>query len=162
MTFRTVRIALLVLNATAASAHAQDALRDRPTEVFVMLEDARQQVRGELVTLTDQAVAVVVDGVAREFPLATVRRVQRLGDPNRDGAWRGAVLLGVWCLIICGQGVTSGAEFVGVVTTNTIAGALIGWQFDRDHVGRTTIYPRPRPDHAGATPRPSIRFGVRF
>lgn len=164
MTVRAVRIALLVLNATAASAHAQDARPDRPVAVFVTLQDTRQEVRGELVTLTDQAVAVLVDGVSHEFPLATVRRVQRLGDGNRDGAIRGALLLGLLCMVTCGQGVTSGAHYVQVVAVNAAFGALAGWQFDRDHVGRTTLFPFPRPDRGRrpASPRPSIRFGVRF
>ena len=144
MTRRTLRLAVLFLNLTAANAHAQDALRDRPPHVFVTLERPRAEVEGELTTLTEQAVALVVDGVARQFALTEVRKVERLGDPTSDGAWRGALVLGALCFLVCGQGVDNGQQVLGAVTVNAAFGALIGWQFDRDHVGRSTLFRAPR------------------
>lgn len=164
MPFRTLRLAVLILNITTVSAHAQDRPRDRPTTVVVTLNGSEHEVQGELLALTDQAVAVVVGGVAQEHPLATVRRVQRLGDSNRDGAIRGAILLALLCTLNCGQGTTSTGHYLGAIAANSAFGALAGWQFDRDHAGRTTLYPFPRGGRVQrpATSRPSIRFGVRF
>lgn len=140
MAHRILRLALLFLNLTAVSAHAQDALRDRPEHVFVTLTNPRVEIRGELTTLTDQAVALVVDGVQREFPLTDVRKVERLGDPTSDGAWRGALVLGALCFLVCQQGTSNGGEFLAVLATNSAFGAYLGWQLDRDHVGRTTLF----------------------
>lgn len=140
MTHRTLRLAVLFLSLTAVSAQAQDALRDRRPTVFVTFAAPPAEIEGRLVSLTEQAVALVVDGHEQRFDLADVHRVDRLGDPNSDGAWRGAAVVGALCFLLCGQGVNNGAEFFRAITVNAAFGALIGWQFDRDHVGRTTLF----------------------
>lgn len=136
----TLRLTLLCLNLTAVSAHAQAAARGPGPTVFVTFATPPVEIEGQLVSLTDQAVALVVDGEDQRFELAGVHRIDRLGDPNSDGAWRGASVLGALCFLLCGQGVNNGAEFFRAITVNAAFGALIGWQFDRDHVGRTTLF----------------------
>lgn len=141
---RAIGLAALALTLTAVSAPAQDAPRDRRPTVFVTFANPPAEIEGTLTSLTDQAIALVVDGHDQRFNLVDVHRVDRLGDPNSDGAWRGAAVVGALCFLLCGQGVNNGAEFFRAITVNAAFGALIGWQFDRDHVGRTTLYKRPR------------------
>jgi hypothetical protein len=144
MSRRALLVAALVFTLTAVSADAQDALSDRRTTVFVTFANPPAEIEGTLTSLTDQAIALVVDGHEQRFALADVHRVDKLGDPNSDGAWRGAAVVGALCFLLCGQGVNNGAEFFRAITVNAAVGALIGWQFDRDHVARTTLYRRPR------------------
>ncbi|MFN7979635.1 MAG: hypothetical protein U0P30_15990 [Vicinamibacterales bacterium] len=140
MSHQVLLVTALALTLTNVSADAQDALRDRPTTVFVTFANPPAEIEGTLTSLTDQAIALVVDGHEQRFDLAEVHRIDRLGDPNSDGAWRGASILGALCFLLCGQGVNNGGEFFRAITVNAAFGALIGWQFDRDHVGRTTLF----------------------
>lgn len=141
---RAMGLAVLALTLTAMSAHAQDAPPARRTTVFVTFANPPAEIEGTLTSLTEQAIALVVDGHDQRFDLAEVHRIDRLGDPNSDGAWRGAAIVGALCFLLCGQGVNNGDEFFRAITVNAAFGALIGWQFDRDHVARTTLYRAPR------------------
>lgn len=140
---RSIRLAVLFLNLSAVSAHAQDAARE-PPQVFVTLAEPRQEVRGTLVTLTDQAVALVADGVERRFPLTDVARIERAGDPSWDRALVAGLAVGAWCGFVCGQGLDDGGQLGKAVVVNALVAAAIGWAFDRAHHGRTTIFRRPR------------------
>lgn len=51
-------------------------------------------------------------------------------DSLRNGAIIGAIVLGTWCLIVCGQGLDSSDQLAGVVALNAGLGALIGAGID--------------------------------
>lgn len=58
----------------------------------------------------------------------------RLRDHDKDslknGAVIGAVVLGTWCLIVCGQGLDSSGQLPAAVAVNAGLGALIGATID--------------------------------
>jgi hypothetical protein len=51
-------------------------------------------------------------------------------DSLKEGAIIGAIVLGVWCLIICGQGLDNSGQLAGAVAVNAGLGALLGSQID--------------------------------
>ena len=110
-------------------------------------------LEGSLLSLSADSVALLVDGNTRIVPLTSVKRVEREGDPTSDGIQKGALVLGLACFLICGQGVDSSNELAGVMVGNMVIGGLIGWQFDRDHIGRSRIYPFKRDWRDTAFPR---------
>jgi len=118
----------------------------------VVTLDGGTVIEGPLVILRDTTVTVHVDQQDRTIPLSGVTRIEREGDDHTDGAVKGGVILGLMCALVCGQGVSSGSEHLAAIATNSAIGALIGWQFDRDHRGRTVIYPPP----GGGRPFPLV------
>jgi hypothetical protein len=129
-----------------AFAGAQPAPPAAPagTRIFVTPGAGSPVLEGSLLSLSADSVALLVDGNTRILPLASVKRVEREGDPTSDGVQKGALVLGLLCMLTCGQGVNSGNELAGVVVGNMVIGGLIGWQADRGHVGRSRIYPLKR------------------
>ena len=123
------------------------------TRIFVTPAAGGPALEGSLLSLSADTVALLVNGNTRTLPLASVKRVEREGDPTSDGVQKGALVLGLACFLICGQGVSSSNEFAGVLVGNMVIGGLIGWQFDRDHVGRSRIYPFRRDWRDTAFPR---------
>ena len=65
-----------------------------------------------------------------------------LGDSLKNGAIIGAVVVGAWCALVCGQGLDSSGQIPIAVAANAGLGALIGAGIDADHRGRTLLYPR--------------------
>ena len=51
-------------------------------------------------------------------------------DSLKNGAVIGAVVLGTWCLIVCGQGLDSSGQLPAAVAVNAGLGALIGATID--------------------------------
>lgn len=153
---------LLVLAASCVSpqlAAAQPA-RGRPAPeaptVFVTHVDGRPELAGSLVELGRDAVTLDVDGQRHRIPLSDVRRIERDGDSSLNGAAIGALVLGAWCAIVCGQGLGDASELPLAVVANGALGVLIGAGIDRARHGRTTLYPTP-PRGRGA---PRAAFGV--
>jgi len=136
---------LLVVLGLAAVASAQPDAAPAPpagTRVFVTLDDGDTVLAGSLVTLSPSSIRILMTEGEWELPFDGVARVERLGDGTLDGAVKGAAILGGVCIITCGQGVRNGTHHAQVVLTNAAFGALLGWWFDRQHVGRTTLYRR--------------------
>jgi len=122
------------------------------TRVFVTPSSGGPKVEGSLLSLSADSVALLVGGNAQIMPLGSVKRIEREGDRNIDGAVIGALLVGVRCARVCGQGLSTGDGVAGAVLVNAALGALIGWWVDRNHVGRTQIYP-VLPDRRDTHPR---------
>lgn len=111
--------------------------------VFVTI-DRGPEIHGSLLELGPETLAILVDGARTEFPLSSVRRVEREGDSLKNGAIIGAVVLGAWCAAICGQGLNRSSQLFPAIVVNAGVGAVIGALFDADHKGRTRIYPAKR------------------
>ena len=111
------------------------------TRIYVRLAGGGRPLEGSLLALSADTVALLVNDQTQTVPLHQVRRIDKDGDPASDGAAKGALIVGLWCVLVCGQGVDNGGQFGLAVLTNAALGGLIGWQFDRDHVGRSRIYP---------------------
>ena len=100
------------------------------------------QVRGHLLDLSDRTLTILEAGQRRSLPLDTVLRIDVDGDSVRNGAIIGAAVLGGWCAIICGQGLSDGGQVVAASLANAGFGALLGAGIDALHQGRTTIFRR--------------------
>ena len=140
MALRTLRLTVLFLNLAAVSAHAQAALPHRPSTVFVTFANPPMEIEGTLTSLTDQAIALVVDGAERTIPLTDVSRIERDGDPSWDRALVAGLAVGTWCAIVCGQGLDDAGQLSGAVLVNALVSGAIGWAIDRAHHGRTTLF----------------------
>ena len=112
--------------------------------VFVTLRTGGPVLEGSLLDLKADTVALLTAAGPHVVPLRDVQRIQRAGDSSFDGAARGALILGLACVLICGQGTTSPGHYARVVAGNAAWGALFGWWFDRapqgphDHLPRAT------------------------
>lgn len=137
---RAIGLAVLALTLTAANASPQAALPDRRTTVFVTFANPPVEIEGTLTSLTEQAVALVVDGAERTIPLTDVSRIDRDGDPSWDRALVAGLAVGTWCAIVCGQGLDDAGQLSGAVLVNALVSGAIGWAIDRAHHGRTTLF----------------------
>ena len=135
--------------------------RPRVRHALVVLSSGGRALEGTLLDLSPSAVALLVDGQRRELPLSDVSRVELEGDSLGNGAVIGAVVLGGWCAVVCGQGVRGG-DYLVAVGLNAGLGALIGVAIDAGHRGRTVLYEAHGRQPPGPAPRPSISFRVRF
>ena len=146
-------VAGIALLPVVASAQPAPPTVPEGTRIFVTTASGGPVLEGSLLSLSADSVALLVNGHSRILPLSSLKRVEREGDPTNDGFQKGALVLGLACFLICGQGVSSSNEFAGVLVGNMVIGGLIGWQFDRDHVGRARIYPFKRDWRDTAFPR---------
>lgn len=143
-----VRTALLVTgllhpsNTSPAPAQTVEPIAEPGTQVFVALDDGGTVLAGSLVSLSDKSLAILMTSGPRDIPYDDVVRIERRGDRTFDGAVRGASILGGLCVLNCGQGLNNSGQWPMAVLANAAVGAVIGWWFDRAHVGRTVIYQR--------------------
>ena len=126
--------------------------------VRVFLHEGRSpaELVGPLLRFGPEALTILLSGAPREISLADVVRVDVAGDSLKNGAIIGAVILGGWCAVVCGQGLSSAAQLPLAVMVNAGVGALIGSRIDAGHAGQTTIYQRPVSAVNGVTRLPSV------
>ncbi len=150
----TPLLALAGIALLPAFAGAQPAIPVVPTgtRIYVTPAAGGPKVEGSLLSLSAESVALLVEGDVRTMPLDSVKRIERAGDSSIDGAVIGALLVGGRCARVCGQGLTSSNQIARAVLTTTAVGAVVGWWVDRNHVGRTRIYPLI-PDRCDTHPR---------
>ena len=129
----TSLLALVGIVVLPLAAGAQSAPPDVPTgtRIFVTPAAGGPALEGSLLSLSADSVALLVDGNTRIVPLTSVKRVEREGDPTSDGIQKGALVLGLACFLICGQGVDSSNELAGVMVAaqpalNACRGCLAG------------------------------------
>ena len=129
----------------APSAHADQHSADADLQrVRVTLAQSGREINGRLVELSGDAVRILVEGQTRELSLTDVRRIDvEKSDSLKNGAVIGAIVLGGWCALVCGQGLGTGPQLVPAVAANAAVGALIGAGIETGRRERTTIYPRP-------------------
>ena len=133
-------------------------------DVTLEVDGERVPLRGRLLSVADDVVAIDTDGTRRSVEFGRVARVDRHGDSIVDGALIGAVLLGGMCRWTCLEmKLRSQAHYVGNVVAATVLGGLMGAAIDRKHVGTTTIYRRGRRASVGITLSPgSVGIAARF
>ena len=149
----------------APNAHAYQHSADADLQrVRVTLAKSGREINGRLVELSADAVRILVGGKARDLPLTDVRRIDiERSDSLKNGAVIGAIVLGGWCALVCGQGLGTGPQLVPAVAANAAVGALIGAGIDAGRRERTTIYPRPALSaHTEQSPRLLITYRRNF
>ena len=129
----------------ASQPHADQQRSDAVLpRVTVIQATSGAALNGRLMELGGEAVRILVDGQTRELSLTDVRRIDLdKRDSLKNGAVIGAIVLGGWCALVCGQGLGTGAQLIPAVAANAAVGALIGAGIDAGRRERTTIYPRP-------------------
>jgi hypothetical protein len=126
-------VALVSLTGDPAAAQSTDVTH------FVRLMDGNE-VAGRLLKLEPDQAVLLIDQRQMALPLSDVSRIERRGDSLKNGAVIGAAVMGAWCAVICGQGLSSTSRLPLVVAANAAIGALIGAGLDAARTGRTTIY----------------------
>lgn len=112
-------------------------------DVTIEIDGDRQPLRGRLLSVVDDVVAIDTGGMIRTVEFNRVARVDRRGDSVVDGALIGAIVLGGMCRWTCLEmKLRSQAYYVGNVVVATFLGGAMGAAIDRTHVGTTTIYRR--------------------
>lgn len=146
-TWRLTSLMVLLSSVSPATVTAQEVssvTAMRPTaklvEVFAHDGDVHPTVVGTLLRLGPDAATLLVNGQERELPLTEVARIETPRDGLKNGAIIGAIVLGSWCAIICGQGLDSGGQLSAAIVANAALGASIGVGFDALVGGRKTIY----------------------
>ena len=124
-----------------ADAQRRDAVLPRVTVIRATPGPA---LNGRLIELGGEAVRILVNGQTRELSLTDIRRIDvEKSDSLKNGAVIGAIVLGGWCALVCGQGLGTSAQLVPAVAANAAVGALIGAGIDAGRREHSTIYPRP-------------------
>lgn len=139
---------ILTLLVPAAAVAQGGTAKPRPPqrtseEVIVTQSDSGQEVRGYLVQLSATTLAILVDGTRVEIPIESVLRIDGQHDSVKNGAAKGAVVMGGLFVLGCSQTPASGSVCVTTAILYTGLGALVGAGIDALHKGRTTIYSKP-------------------
>ena len=102
-----------------------------------------EEISGRLLKLGPDVLQILVKGQYQEMPFDQVLQVDRKGDSLKNGAIIGAVVLGAWCTVICGQGLDDASQLPLAVAVNAGLGSLIGAGIDAWSKHWTTIYRKP-------------------
>jgi len=168
----TIALSASLLLFSSHAAHAQDtnvpAALERVVasgeDVTLEIDGERVPLRGRLLSIAGDVVAIDTGGTIRSVDFSGVTRVDRHGDSVVNGALIGAVLLGGMCRWTCLEmKLRSQAHYVGNVVAATVVGGLMGAAIDRKHVGTTTIYRRGRRASVGLMLAPgSVGIAAQF
>ena len=161
---RCVILAFVVLSSTA-TAFGQEISGDRRlgaplrvptlrpdplTAVFVQPTGGGAELSGYLLQLGPDHVTLLIDGHHVELPLDQVQRIQTPRRTVAHGARLGGLIGGVWCVLICGQGVTSARLWAAAVAVNTGVFAAIGAGIQATTPRRATLFEQASPQRVGA------------
>lgn len=148
------------LDAQAVSTLADLKSLVKTGQGLVVTDATNRKSKGKFIGVVGEALVLAVPE-ERRFPFDTVVQVKRT-DPIWNGAVIGALILGTWCAVVCGQGLDSGDQFLPAVAANAGFGALIGLGVDA-LAGRATLYQRPPPTVSRTRLSvPVVSFTVRF
>lgn len=163
MRTHSVAFVLMILAAAPATAQLtpeQARARAEKTPVLVTVPDGTW--KGRLVDIDAETVTIEPrGGPMRTLPLSGVLRIEaKKPDSPADGAFVGALISGLWCLLVCGQGLDSGGDLGAAVFFNAALGAGIGAAIAARHTGTVSLYKRP----PATAPRksPGVFFSWRF
>ena len=129
-------IVIVALGATAAHAESPGVPHLQP--VYVAVQDSPVELRGRVIDLSRDRLALLIDGSRRDLPLDRVVRIQVDGDPVRDGAIIGAIIGGALSLAALRRAGASTA--IAFTTMNVAVWAALGTAIDAMIPGRRTVY----------------------
>jgi hypothetical protein len=122
--------------------------------VDVVLENPSHTLRGQLLEIGNNSVAMVVKGSRLDVPLERVVRVDATPrDPLWEGALIGSLASGAWCSYICGQGFDEPTSRTGNFFRGMLPGAIIGALIDRARADVADGLTRGVPAQSGAALR---------
>ena len=139
-------------NAVAQESFAVVQSRVAPGDTVFVIDVTGAETRGQVVAVDVSAIRLNVKGTEREWEGAAVNRLDRRGDPVKDGARRGLITGGVvgavlgaiagatWANSGSGSTPVGGAFGLGLVGTGL--GVGIGVGLDALIQGRTLVYAR--------------------
>ena len=130
----TIAVAAVLI---AGAAAAQESPPRGVARVFVQLADSGEEITGHLLDLSPAGATLLVDGMRREVPIASVLRVQTRGDSLWNGALIGAAVGAVTFALVAAE---YGDEAVAGGLASMAGWASIGALVDAVIPGRTTIY----------------------
>jgi hypothetical protein len=131
--------------------------------VFVQPADGGDEVKGQLVGLGPKTLELLVDGRRISLPLENVRRIESPGDSVKNGAVIGAMIGGLWCALVCGQGLDRPGDWPTAVALAAAFWGVAGAGIDAMIPGRTTIYRKPSAKlGVGGGTRAVVSFRFRF
>lgn len=152
---------IFVLTFLAGSAGAADAGQKtrapRAGEEIVVRTDTGGEILGRLIELSPESLAILTAAGRMDLPLNTLKRIDATHDSLVNGAVVGGLSVGLWCAVVCGQGLDSADSLPMVVLANAGLGALIGAGIDAAHKSRTPIYIRTA-GRSGSSLQVKFRF----
>ena len=157
-----MRVVTIALGAvlTAGGVAAQESPPRGLARVFVQLADGGDEITGHLLDLGPAGATLLVDGVRRDLPIASVLRVQTRGDSLWNGALIGAAVGALTFALVAAE---YGDEAVAGGLAGTALWASIGASVDALIPGRTTIYRKsPGDSLRSAGLRPVFAMKLRF
>lgn len=102
-------------------------------------------LRGVVLVNQDGVISLRVNGRRVEVPVDDVRRLDlEVHDSLVNGTLIGAAVLGVMCVLTCGQGLDSSDDVGQAVLTNAMLGGAIGALVDWRNNEHRVVYERPR------------------
>ena len=110
--------------------------------VFITDVDGRT-VKGQLVSISPESIRLMTPG-AVVIPADRVSRIDKLGDPVRDGFRKGAIAGALFGAV--GAATLDGKDWILVfpkIWTGAFEFGLFGMLFDWLHKSRTTLYRAP-------------------
>jgi len=151
-------VVLTFLTGSAGAANGGQKTRPpRDGEEIIVRTDSGGEIRGRLVNLSPETLSILAAGGRVEVPFDRVQRIDATRDSLVNGAVIGGLSLGLWCAVVCGQGLDGNDSLPMVVVANAGLGALIGAGIDAAHKGRSPIYIR-----AGGKSGTALQVRLRF
>jgi hypothetical protein len=140
-----------------AADGGQKTRAPRAGEEIVVRTDSGGSIQGHLIELSPESLAILTASGRMDLPLNTLERIDATRDSLVNGAVIGGLSLGLWCAVVCGQGLGGDDSLPMVVLANAGLGALIGAGIDAAHKGRSPIYVR-----AGGKSGTALQVRFRF
>jgi hypothetical protein len=132
-----------VLGIPAASAQTlDDAVRlAKPDDIVFITDVDGRTVKGQLVSISPASLSILTP-IAVVIPSERVSRIDKIGDPIRDGFRRGAIAGALFGAVNASATLErkDWILFFPKVWTGAIELGLFGMLFDWLHKGRTTLY----------------------
>ena len=133
---RTTAAVLIIATLIPIGADAQavaGSLGDLPKlvkrgQIIVVTDAMGRDTKGKFVAVLGDSLVLGIPE-ERRFPEGAIAKVRR-NDPVWNGAVIGALVLGIWCARVCGQGLDSPQQLLPAVAANAGFGALIGAGID--------------------------------
>jgi hypothetical protein len=162
-----VILELLVPCALAAATSQPPADTPKPSPPLfpgdrVVVSDGRQSIRGRLASVTADEMTLDQDSTPLRIPLATVRQIDRIGDPLFNGAAIGggigaATALGAMAMSCSNSGCsdTSSSLDPRIALVGALGGAAIGALLDKAVERPRTVYTAGAGQAPVFSPRPS-------